>query len=84
VQILALADSKLREKLAQLNQDLKFRPFGCAPPFVKATEGRQGKLYSLRARHRRISAIASTSVLLQFQILFDGVEKSMNNSKDFP
>jgi len=34
---------------------------------------RQGKLYSLR-----------TSVLLQFQILFDGVEKSMNSSKDFP
>ena len=78
VQILALVDSNLREKLAKLNQDLKFRSFDCAPwaqapPFPKATEGRQGKLYSLR-----------TSVLLQFQILFDGVEKSMNSTKDFP
>ena len=44
----------------------------------------KGRLYSLRARHRRISAIASTSVLLRFQILFDGAEKSMNSSKDFP
>ncbi len=39
----------------------------------KSFDCAQGKLYSLR-----------TSVLLQFQILFDGVEKSMNSSKDFP
>ena len=46
--------------------------------------GQAGQVYSLRARRRRISAIASTSVSLQFQILFDGVKKSMNSSKDFP
>ncbi len=36
-------------------------------------QDKQGKLYLLR-----------TSVLLQFQILFDGVEKNMDNSRDFP
>ena len=64
--------------------DLEFRSFD---PFDYA----QGRLCSgqapsttpsamLRTRHKRISAIASTCVLLQFQILFDGVEKSMNSS----
>ena len=32
----------------------------------------------------RTSLFAQDSVLLQFQILFDGVEEGMNSSKDFP
>ena len=51
---------------------------------IRELERKKTGFCLLRAHHRRISAISSTSVLLQFQILFDGVEKSMNSSKDFP
>ncbi len=72
MEVKGTGNQEIRKSVEQENREFRnedFRSFDPSAEFtLSVAERAQGRLFSLRTRHKLISAIASTSALLQFSI----------------